>query len=59
MNKAGISFEEMKKDLLKDSEFKTEYDKLTLRYETIKQTITVRKEQNIRQPRINKKESIT
>lgn len=40
MNKAGISFEEMKKDLLKDSEFKTEYDKLTLRYETIKQTIT-------------------
>ena len=27
-NKAGVSFDEMKKELLKDNEFKAEYDKL-------------------------------
>lgn len=33
MNDVSISFEEMKNDLLKDNEFKTEYEKLSPRYE--------------------------
>ena len=35
MSKAGISFEEMKTDMLKDEEFKIEYEKLNHRYEAI------------------------
>lgn len=55
MNKAGISFEEMKKDLLKDSEFKAEYDRLAPRYEAIKQIIAARKEQSITQEELAKR----
>ena len=33
MNDVSISFEEMKNDLLKDNEFKTEFEKLNPRYE--------------------------
>lgn len=55
MNKAGISFDKMKVDLLKDSEFKAEYDKLAPRYEAIKQIITARKEQNITQEELAKR----
>lgn len=44
MKKAGISFEEMKIDMLKDEEFKAEYEKLKPRYEAIEQIIRVRKE---------------
>ena len=32
MSKTGVSFEDMKKDMMKDEEFKIEYDKLRPRY---------------------------
>lgn len=49
MSKAGMKFEAVKKQLMKDSEFKDEYDKLKPRYEIISQIIEARKEQNITQ----------
>lgn len=55
MSKASISFEEMKADLLKDEEFKTEYDKLQPRYEAIEQIIKARKDQNITQTELAKR----
>lgn len=55
MSKVSISFEEMKKDLLKDAEFKTEYEKLLPRYEAIEQIIRARKEQNITQAELAKR----
>ena len=55
MSKAGISFEEMKTDMLKDEEFKIEYEKLTPRYEAIEQIIKARKEQNITQAELAKR----
>ena len=54
MNKAGISFDEMKADLMKDEKFKREYIKLKPRYETIEQIIKARKEQNITQSELAK-----
>ena len=56
MSKAGISFEEMKTDMLKDEEFKIEYEKLKPRYEAIEQIIRARKEQNITQAELAKRE---
>ena len=58
MNKAGISFEEMKSDMLKDEEFKIEYEKLKPRYEAIEQIIRARKEQNITQAELAKRVGI-
>lgn len=55
MNNAGISFEEVKADMLKDVEFKAEYEKLRPRYETIEQIIRARKEQNITQAELAKR----
>lgn len=55
MSNVSISFEEMKNDLLKDSEFKTEYEKLKPRYEAIEQIIRARKEQNITQEELAKR----
>ena len=55
MSKAGISFEEMKTDMLKDEEFKIEYEKLKPRYEVIEQIIRARKEQNITQAELAKR----
>ena len=55
MSKAGISFEEMKSDMLKDEEFKIEYEKLKPRYEAIEQIIRARKEQNITQAELAKR----
>ena len=55
MNKAGISFEEMKSDMLKDEELKIEYEKLKPRYEAIEQIIRARKEQNITQAELAKR----
>lgn len=49
MRKAGISFEEVKADLLKNEEFASEYEKLRPRYEAIEQIIRARKEQNMTQ----------
>ncbi len=55
MSKAGISFEEMKADMLKDEEFRIEYEKLRPRYEAIEQIINARKEQNITQAELAKR----
>lgn len=55
MSNASISFEEMKEDLLKDSEFRTEYEKLKPRYEAIEQIIRARKEQNMTQAELAKR----
>ena len=55
MSKVSISFEEMKRDLLKDSEFKKEYEKLKPRYEAIEQIIKARKEQNMTQAELAKR----
>lgn len=49
MGKVGTSFEQMKEDMLKDEEFKLEYEKLRPRYEAIAQIIAARKQQNITQ----------
>lgn len=51
----GISFEQVKEDLLKDEEFKMEYDKLKPSYEAIEQIIRARKEQNITQEELAKR----
>lgn len=55
MSKAGVSFEEMKADMLKDEEFKIEYEKLKPRYEAIEQIIRARKEQNMTQAELAKR----
>ena len=55
MSKAGISFEEMKADMLKNEEFKAEYEKLKPRYEVIDQIIRARKEQNMTQSELAKR----
>ncbi len=55
MNKAGIPFEKIKSDMLKDEEFKAEYEKLKPRYEAIEQIIKARKEQNITQSELAKR----
>lgn len=55
MSKVGISFEQMKADMLKDEEFKIEYEKLQPRYEAIEQIIVARKEQNITQAELAKR----
>lgn len=49
MSIAGVSFEEIKADLLKDDEFRAEYEKLRPRYEAIEQIIRARKELNMTQ----------
>lgn len=48
----------MKADMLKDEEFKTEYEKLKPRYEAVEQIIKARKEQNITQSELAKKVGI-
>lgn len=55
MNKAGIPFEQIKRDLLVDGEFRIEYEKLQPRYEAIRQIIVARKEQNITQAELAKR----
>lgn len=55
MSKAGVSYEELKAEMLKDEEFKAEYEKLKPRYEAIEQIIRARKEQNITQAELAKK----
>lgn len=49
MSRAGVSFEEVKADLLKDEKFKSEYERLRPRYEAIEQIVRARKEQNMTQ----------
>lgn len=49
MSKAGVSFEEVKTELLQEEEFREEYEKLRPRYEAIEQIVKARKEQKITQ----------
>ena len=49
MSKAGVKFSEVKELLMKDSEFRTEYEKLKPRYDIVSQIIEARKSQNITQ----------
>ena len=49
MSKAGVKFSEAKDLLMKDEEFKTEYEKLKPRYNIISQIIEERAKQNITQ----------
>ena len=45
---AGISFEEVRAELLRDEEFAAEYEKLRPRYETIEQIVKARTSQTHR-----------
>ena len=49
MSRAGEKFEAIKDKLLKDEEFKYEYEKLKPRYDVISQIIEARSEQNMTQ----------
>ena len=49
MSKVGIPLSEIKEKLMKDEEFKKEYENLKPRYELISQIIEVRNKQNITQ----------
>ena len=49
MSKAGVKFEEVHKRLMKDEEFKSEYEKLKPRYDLIAQIIDTRNQLNITQ----------
>lgn len=49
MSKAGVKFSEIKELLMKDEEFKSEYEKLKPRYDVISQIIEERDKQNITQ----------
>ncbi len=49
MSKAGVKLSEVKELLMKDSEFKTEYERLKPRYDLISQIIEARTSQNITQ----------
>lgn len=49
MSKAGVKFEDIKKKLMKDEEFKAEYERLKPRYELIAQIVDVRNKLNITQ----------
>lgn len=49
MSKAGVKFSEMKELLMKDVDFKDEYEKLKPRYDIISQIIEERSKQDITQ----------
>lgn len=49
MSKVGAKFSEMKELLMKDTEFKQEYEKLSPRYDVISQIIEARASQHITQ----------
>ncbi len=53
--KASVSLDQVKKDLLKDEEFRIEYDKLKPRYEAIEQVIKARQEQHVTQEELAKR----
>lgn len=55
MNKASVKIDEIKARLLKDEEFKEEYDKLKPRYEIIAQIIEARKTMHMTQEELAKK----
>lgn len=49
MSKAGVKFREMQEILMKDPEFRIEYEKLKPRYDVISQIIKARADQSITQ----------
>ncbi|MTI96007.1 MAG: helix-turn-helix transcriptional regulator [Firmicutes bacterium] len=49
MIKPGVKFDEVKKQLLKDDDFRVEYDKLKPRYDVISQIIEAREKMHITQ----------
>ena len=49
MSKAGVKFDEVKAMLMKDEEFKDEYEKLKPRYDVISQIIEERSKQSMTQ----------
>ncbi len=49
MSKAGVSFSKVRENLMKDPEFKAEYERLKPRYEIISEIIKARAEQNMTQ----------
>jgi len=49
MSKPSVEFNIIKEQLMKDEEFKSEYDKLKPRYEVISQIVEARNEQHITQ----------
>jgi len=49
MSKAGVKLDVVKEKLMKDEEFKTEYNKLKPRYEVISQIIDMRGQQKMTQ----------
>ncbi len=49
MNKASVNSSEIRERLMKDEEFKNEYDRLQPRYDLIAQIINARHEQRITQ----------
>ncbi len=49
MSRAGEKFSEVKELLMKDAEFKAEYEKLKPRYDVVSQIIEERSKQNITQ----------
>ena len=55
MSRVGISFDSLKADMLKDEEFRIEYEKLRPRYEAIEQIIKARKEQHMTQSELAKR----
>ena len=55
MNKAGVSFDSIKKDLMMDDEFRDEYKKLQPRYEIISKIVKARKENKMTQSDLAKK----
>lgn len=48
-HKLGLRFEQIEDQLMKDEEFKTEYEKLKPRYEVISQIIEARNAQHVTQ----------
>ncbi len=55
MSKAGVSFDNLRSQLMQDAEFAAEYEKLRPRYEVISQIIESRKENNMTQEELAKK----
>jgi DNA-binding XRE family transcriptional regulator len=49
MNRASVDFSTIKEELMKDNEFKDEYEKLKPRYELISEIIKARRELNLTQ----------
>ncbi len=54
MNKASVSFDAIKNELMQDEEFRSEYERLQPRYDVISQIIDARKNQNMTQAELAK-----